>query len=56
MKVLGLITYLDEIPIIQEGYQNLRTQIPSPEEGSCLVLWMLPTRHDPVLYPVISNQ
>jgi hypothetical protein len=33
MKVLGLITYLDEIPIIQEGYQNLETQYLGQKKG-----------------------
>jgi hypothetical protein len=33
MKVLGLITYLDEIPIIQEGYQNLGIQYLAQKKG-----------------------
>ncbi len=33
MKVLVSITYLDEIPIIQEGYQNLRTQYLAQKKG-----------------------
>jgi hypothetical protein len=28
-RVLGLITYLDEIPITQVGYKNLKIQYPA---------------------------
>jgi hypothetical protein len=33
MKVLGLITYLDEIPIIPKGYQNLGIQYLAQKKG-----------------------
>jgi hypothetical protein len=55
MKVLRLITYLDEIPITPEGYQNLGIQyVAQKKKGLAGSLDATYPVLDPVLDPVLS--